>query len=576
MSVPDESWVSATSSRNFCHSDPILDWLDRFGKEKGFVRDDELPGYDPETDMGLFMREKGKAFEAAVMGCIEGKFQIVRVAERAGDAKRQDLYEATLTAMENQVEMIFQPVVWDTERKMYGIPDLLVRSDVLGRLVEQPVEVPEGPVHYRVIDIKFTGLTLSSTGCVGNNASDSRKKAQLLVYNRALGQMQGFEPPVAYLLGRSWSQTVKSVKSRSDSCLNRLAPADMTDPTLGTLVDEAAAWIRRVRDEGSAWDVLPVPSIVELYPNMGNTQDAPWHAAKKQIGEHLGEVTLLWQVSPKHRPTAHAQGVVRFNDERQDAKVFGLAESYTAKLQRILDINVPLTGYTVLPEKISAGGDEWRDEQPLEFYVDFETVSDLDDDFSKLPNKGGQTLIFMIGCGHMENGEWVFKVFTCDRLDLASEKAIIDAWHEYMFLTETRLGVREPRVFHWSHAERSFLDSAYNSARVRQGADWPELNWYDFLIKVMREEPVVVKGALAFGLKHVAKAMHKNGMIATSWEDGPGDGLAAMVGAWSCDRMARENGGSMRDLPLMTSIEKYNEVDCRVMQEIIAYLRANH
>ena len=70
--------------------------------------------------------------------------------------------------------------------------------------------------------------------------------------------------------------------------------------------------------------------------------------------------------------------------------------------------------------------------------------------------------------------------------------------------------------FHWSQAELTALERAYNSARVRhqERADWPELGWYDFLQKVMHEEPIVVQGALGFGLKAVANAMHSQGLIA--------------------------------------------------------------
>ena len=32
----------------------------------------------------------------------------------------------------------------------------------------------------------------------------------------------------------------------------------------------------------------------------------------------------------------------------------------------------------------------------------------------------------------------------------------------------------------------------------------------------------------------------------------------------------------MTNLPLMDDIARYNEVDCKVMMEIISYLRANH
>jgi predicted RecB family nuclease len=105
--------------------------------------------------------------------------------------------------------------------------------------------------------------------------------------------------------------------------------------------------------------------------------------------------------------------------------------------------------------------------------------------------------------------------------------------------------------------------------------EWPELPWFDFL-KVMRAEPVVVKGAFGFGLKAIAKNLYKHGLIDTSWEDGPVDGLGAMVGAWYCNRQVAETGQSMRDMDYMQEIEAYNEVDCKVMWELVNYLRENH
>ncbi len=50
----------------------------------------------------------------------------------------------------------------------------------------------------------------------------------------------------------------------------------------------------------------------------------------------------------------------------------------------------------------------------------------------------------------------------------------------------------------------------------------------------------------------------------------------AMVGAWWCDREAERSGGSMRDLEVMQGIERYNEVDCKAMMELVRYLRRNH
>jgi len=46
-----------------------------------------------------------------------------------------------------------------------------------------------------------------------------------------------------------------------------------------------------------------------------------------------------------------------------------------------------------------------------------------------------------------------------------------------------------------------------------------------------------------------------------------------MAGAWWADAEAAKKGGSMRDFDVMAAIERYNEIDCRVMAEILAWLR---
>ena len=126
-------------------------------------------------------------------------------------------------------------------------------------------------------------------------------------------------------------------------------------------------------------------------------------------------------------------------------------------------------------------------------------------------------------------------------------------------------------------AEESAYATAYNSAKARHpDRAWPDPRLFDFLNLVVRKEPVVVRGALGFGLKAIGKAMHAQGLIGTSWADGPTDGLGAMVGAWSAAAEARRGGVALGQVELMRAIERYNEVDCRVMAEVIGYLRDHH
>lgn len=118
---------------------------------------------------------------------------------------------------------------------------------------------------------------------------------------------------------------------------------------------------------------------------------------------------------------------------------------------------------------------------------------------------------------------------------------------------------------------------AYNAARTRHpDRNWPEPAWFDFLKQVIKAEPVVVRGALGFGLKAIAKALHQLGRIDTTWGDGPTDGLGAMVGAWRCAQEAALTGRDLAATELMLEIGRYNEVDCRTMMEVILYLRGLH
>ena len=190
-------------------------------------------------------------------------------------------------------------------------------------------------------------------------------------------------------------------------------------------------------------------------------------------------------------------------------------------------------------------------------------------------------MIFMIGCGHVEAGDWRFECFVADSLDLGIEAAIIERWLGHMEEVRRRLApeLAEPVVFHWSPAESSGLTDGLKSARSRhpgRSASWREPNWFDFFGRVVRAEPVVVRGPMGFGLKTVARSLRGHGLIETKWEDNITDGLGAMVGAWTAYRESAERKSGVRENEVMQAITRYNEVDCRVMMEAIEYLRRRH
>ena len=529
-----DEWVSATKLRGYLLKETLGDWLDQYGKARGFVRDKLRDDYDENLDFLVFRFEQSRGFEKAVADYLGGRADLVRI----GGSGREDLDNAreTLAALAGGREIVHQGILWNPEDRTYGAPDFLMRSDVFDRLfpdhldpgeVQRPAPELEAPWHYLVVDAKFMKLKLGRglKKLLAEGSSTPAYKGQLYVYNAALGRLQGYTPPGAFLLGRGYehNSTRQECPLRSDIATERLGLVPMDDG-LRKKVEGAVGWIRRLRREGADWSPLPQPSVPEL--NRPRDSGGPWSDAISHIAKQLREA----------------------------------AEPDTG-------------GPVVRPARVSAAEEHWRERPPLEFFVDFEFVHDLNDDFSAFPRSGGQEMIFMIGCGHVEDGKWKFHCFIAERLDASSETRIIGAWFAHMEELSRHFRVEVPNVFHWTGAELT----NYRRARKRHpGEPWPDPAWFDLHASVFKAEPVSVRGAYGFGLKTVAKALHARGLIETSWGDSKVDGQGAMVGAWRCDAEAGRKGIRLADTELMEAIQEYNEVDCRVMQEILDYLRQNH
>ena len=588
-----DEWVSASSTRNYALGDPILDWLEMYGEAQGYVRDDALPGYDLRTDFREFLFAQGREFEARVIAHLRRETDVRTIINDHLQTRSLDAAERTLAAMREGIPVFYQGVLWDAEHGAFGAPDLLVRADILERLFPGTLDAkaiavaaPDlgGKWHYRVVDVKFSTLHLNAAGTdLTNGGSMPAYKTQLFLYNRALGRIQGYEPPATHLIGRSWERTQKGVDYRGDSALDIAASLPQSGETAQSRSTASTAagalhWVRHLRTEGASWQATPVPSTRELYPDAGNAQDGPWHAAKRQIAHEIEELTLLWQVGVEKRNDAHGTGITRWTDPLLTPEHVSIKpqSTYYGPFSALLDINRTTDGP---PVHRGHGTDPaaWRSLPPLEFFADFETFGDLRDHFHTFPERGGQPLIFMIGSGHIEDGEWQFRCFVADAETEEAEARIIDAWLEHMATVRQRLAptFEAPRVTHWSHAEKVTFETAFNSAKARHPEKgWPSPNWFDFLTQVVRKEPVVIRGAMGFGLKAVARALHSHGLIETIWGDGPTDGLGAMMSGWWCYDEALRTGVPVMSLDLMRDIVKYNEVDCKSMWEVVCAVRA--
>lgn len=586
-------WVSATAVRNWMIKDPLLDWLcvrsrtltDRYPSYKEPVKK-ALVSQDTEDNylhFSKFLMSQGRAFETSIIKHIATQFNVIDIGGNKENALTVQKYEETITAMKNGVPIIYSGVLHNSDNGTYGIPDLLVRSDYLRKLVnvspmtrcEEHVNTPvlNHDYHYRVIDIKFSTLDMK---CDATHLRDSGNypayKAQVYIYNEALSKTQGYNPRVAYILGRRWKASVNGSEERGESALERLGIVDfryenkLSDVSYAKDVPLAIEWVRRVRKEGHEWSPFDM-KIPELFPNMSNTNDYPWRPVKELIAKEIGEITMLWMCGPKNRRIAHSKGIYRWTDERCTAKSCGVNGVFTNRvLNEIISINRPTVPIgTVLPKFIHNNDRGWQKRDKLELFVDFETVSDIVTDFSTIPKVECSNMVAIIGVGYMNMGRWRFKTFNVNELSTSEEKRICTEFLTHVNTLKHKYRCKNPLVTHWGHAEQSSWNTV--CSRHRFTAQYAYLKWFD-LCNVFKTEPIVVKGCMNFSLKTIAKEMYNSGLISSTWSsDTISDGATAMI-TLHRDKRSRTNNSN--------EVVKYNEDDCKVVQEILYYLRSNH
>jgi len=545
----------------------------------------------------------------------------------------------TFNSMKRGDPIIYGGILHNETDKTYGVPDLIVRSDWLSSIAspwgnegvpsyeeeeEMKTKAPllgDNSWHYVIVDIKFSTLTLCSNGkTILNCNSFPSYKSQLYIYTNALGILQGYVPSKAYILGRRWKYTQRGVsfESCSNSCFDRLGVIDYQnfDQQYISKTKSAIQWVRECRStEAKKWNVFEYPlTRPELYPNMSNTYDSPWRVVKEDIAKQNKELTSLWNVGVREREIAHSRDIYRWNSKECEASKIGIRGKYTQRiLNKIIKTNRGVKKrkqkhhpkkrgilknvrcitkknkvQLVRPAHIKSNIFWWRDipfsdkNTPLEFYVDFETINNVMTDFITLPvtrsfGKSNE-MVFMIGVGYIDpqTTDWVYKDFTCDKLNSRSELTmslefvdfIESKWDEWRGLYPS-INNRSPTFVHWASAEVT----NWNKIRNINRGKLPNFQWLD-LMKLFKDEPITVKGCLGFGLKEVSKAMKSHGFIKSIWEEDTQciDGPSAMLCAWK----ASKETSDLRTAPVIQEVKKYNEMDVKVLQEILKYLRINH
>jgi len=574
-------WVTPSQLRNYMIKDPLVDWLELYAKNSTIGNN--YSGGVPNNEFIEFIKNKGIEFENKLIRYInDHKTPIVTISEYI----TQESVNRARKLIREGVPVLHSVPLQSNKLQMRGIADLVVRSDYLGKIIEDNPLTPDQehaealgrPYHYVVIDIKFSTLPLRADGRhLLNSGNYPAYKSQLWVYNRILGNIQGYTPDYAFILGRRWNYRSCDIKYNSIECLNKLGVVDFkgVDSEYIQRTEDAVEWYRTVRQNGKDWQVTPVPSRPELYPNMC-VDSGKWNKQKHTIANDIGEITSVWNVGIKHREKALVQNVKSWKDQRCTSKILGINGVRGPVINEILKINRQNED-KIRPKRISSNMYNWKKVEN-EIFVDFETLLDIFSPFDELPKQGHTNQIFMIGVWYRNKIGWSYMNFICRELSPEEEFRIMNEFYKFVKVR------KYPKMWFW-HAEKNM----WSQAEKRQFDQWCEFKrdekrldiisdkwknvgeWCD-MAKLFREEPIVIKGCFKFGLKEIVNAMNKHGLIKTQMESECNSGTVAAVKAWN----AYNKYSDVVSSPPIQDISKYNEFDVKALYDIILYLRKNN
>lgn len=542
----ENNWVCPSDIIDVRMNDHFSTWLKYYGTEEV-----EL------SKMLNFIFKQGRRFEELIVHLIRQKFESSIISTMY----KKPLVLKTIDEMKKGTPIIHSAPLCCETSQMYGVADLLVRSDFINKLVPGTLDEKEETkgcglsenYHYRVIDIKFSTLPLRANG---TNILDQDRypayKSQLFMYNHMIGNIQGYTPSKAYIMGRKYKYTTCGTTHHGKGAFDKLGVVDFntSDCDIPEKTREAILWVRLCRREGKEWTRESHP---ELYPNLKN--DSFYSSEKNRIAESIGEITQLWYCGVDQREIALSKGVSSWKDPRFCASLIDMKHQRGVTLDNILEVNRnPFILYTPIKLKVPIQTME------KEFYVDFETMAGPFDDFTKLPLANPCDMIFMIGVGwyetdEMNNTMWITHTLTVDQLTSEEEKRILS---EFIAL------VGDGFCYHWSYAE----PTGYKNACLRHQLEAP-LEWID-LLTIVRDEPITIKGCFNYSLKSVVKALASHNFFDIE-ESEITDGSEAMILAYQEYSLKRTPQNS----PVLQEVQKYNYNDVYALAKILSFIRHN-
>lgn len=257
-------WISPNQLRNVCAHNYLEEWLKTHGHKHGHI-----PDLLPKTSIQQCYMQQGLEFELVVMKLISTACKACNLVLTENDKtlSLQQQADFTRAALKSKAHVIVQPLLFDAEERLFGYPDLLVRSDVLKILFD--CDSKDNEPEYVAVEVKRTNFSRYQTaaefinlgGCKFFNKIENPIIAsivQLYIYANCLARhLNSTFVQNAYVIcpRDEWLQnSVLTIKPSAIKLSNlMIAKISLRSSALCRRVYTLIDWIRTMRYEGSDW-----------------------------------------------------------------------------------------------------------------------------------------------------------------------------------------------------------------------------------------------------------------------------------------------------------------------------------
>lgn len=496
-----KNWISPSRIRNFMN-DPF----------EGLLKENPSIMVLEEEPVDNIYFEKGYEYENFVINHLIKKYPMATVMK---DIPKPDpvKFKETISLMQSGCPIIYQGLLMDGEKKIYGCPDLIIRTDYLKKIfpkMDFGFELKKSKInqyYYSVVDIKFKTLDLirdkNELSCAKKYQGDIM---QVSIYQDIINKIQG-EFNHSYLLGKRCQKKSKGIKFSGLEILGEINYDNKKMPEIKNIITIFMKEIKELRSRDEKFTFSNLPK--RYYPNV-------------------------------------AYKNTNFPKNKEYFK-----KNFLSKKEETNQFN-----FTYVKQILN----EIPDDRLLVF-LDFETVdSDLIKPMKEIPTNFNSTYLSQIG-------------FFVPKLDeyfsMVSEKFTYESEYEnlWKFVNFTKL------------LEKNFNQKVvlvtygnYEEINYEKLADFYNLPDFEFidLLKIFRFYNLKHSGS--YSLKTLAKefSMFYSDKFTLNYNDSSlssgADAMHLMMKYYQSSRQEEKD-------KILAEVEHYNELDCKIMYEIIEFLK---